>query len=186
MKNFARTAFLTTLLLFSSAALANETPESTAATYFKALNASGLQAAPDFIHDSELARFKENLVPLFTSGPTQQRNNWAEAFLGPDISAEEAVDLHPREFTRSFMRHLGPQLFKAGLHFDELEIVGTIKEDELVHVLCRLRGSTGTLQAKYLQVLTMLKDGDSWKIMLPPEMDAATQMLGASVRSQGK
>ena len=186
MKHLARTALLTTLLLFSSAALANETPESTAAKYFNALNANGFQAAPDFMHDRELARFKENLVPLFTSGPIQQRNNWAEAFLGPDISAEEAVELHPKEFTRLFMSHLGPQVFAAGAHFDELEIVGTIKEEELVHVLCRLRGSTGKFQAKYLQVITMLKEGESWKIMLPPEMDAASQMLGASVRAQGK
>lgn len=186
MKNFARTTLLTSLLLFSSAAVANETPESTAAKYFEALNASGFEAAPDFMHGSELARFKENLLPLFKSGSIQQRNDWAEAFLGPDISAKEAVELHPKDFTRSFMRHLGPQVFKAGAHFDELEIVGTIKEEELVHVLCRLRGSTGKLQARYLQVITMLKEGESWKIMLPPEMDAATQVLGASVRAQDK
>lgn len=186
MINLLRSFVVLGALAFAFCVSAQETPEGAALSYFEAIEKNGFQASADCIHPDELARFKSMLMPLFSTGDRQQKEDWADAFFGDQWSAKEVVALPPREFTRAFIKFMERQAGLDRIKIGEVKVLGTVAEGDLVHVLTRTSAGTEDVQIAQLHVLTMIPDGAHWKLTLPAEIEGAVQALMNKLESSSK
>jgi hypothetical protein len=68
--------------------------------------------------------------------------------------------------------------------FDDLQVLGAVAEDPMVHVLVRLRTKSDGASAEELRVVTLLPYEDTWKVGLGSGLEAAVRAMDRA--GQGK
>lgn len=159
------------------AADAPATPEDACRAYFSALAADGLTVAPEYIHPEELARFRDMLIPMFSEELAPGNDQIVEAFFGPGATRQTANDASPLEFMRAFMRMFAAKLEQVGVRFDAVEIIGSVPENDLVHVVTRVTMGTGPLSVQQVQVVTLKQHDGQWKVMLGGQIEGLAQAI---------
>jgi hypothetical protein len=157
------------------------TPESVAQAYFAALQQQGLSNAAEFMHPDELAKFKAMLLPVVAAEDAAGRHDLREAMFGANASMGDAESSSPGDFMRAFMRFVAARTKDAKPHFDKIDVLGTIREGEIVHVLTRLQVGAGDLSIQQMEVISLKPSGDEWKLMLTGQMEGLAKSLRARV-----
>lgn len=187
MSSRLRSGLAVLLLWFASAATGHAapvTPEDACRDYFSALAADGLTVAPEFIHPDELARFRDMLIPMFSEEFAPGNDQLVTAFFGPGATRQTANDATPLEFMRAFMRMFASKLEQVGVRFDAVEIIGSVPENDLVHVVTRVTMGTGPLSMRQVQVVTLKQADGKWKVMLGGQIEGLAQAIRSRLPRQ--
>ena len=178
---FLQTVLLAAILLPSLAA-AQTTPEEAAKAYFQALKTEGFEVAPRYIHPKELERFKSMLMPLFLVEGAD--TNLSTLFFGAPKTAAEITAMDPAEFMEGFLSVVGAQVKEANVSLGDTEIIGTVKEGDITHVLTRSTAGNADVKLTQVEVISMIPDGDSWKLLLSGKMEGIAQALKAQLEKR--
>ncbi|GAB2524018.1 hypothetical protein [Lysobacter humi (ex Lee et al. 2017)] len=179
MKNIiAATVLALALLGPIGKLLAAESPEDVERQYVEAVRSKGLTAVPEFIHPDELERFREMLLPVLGDDLPVGKNLRA-AFFGPSATAESVRTLDGPEFMRGFMGFVAGQMKTMDLTIGKPEILGSVKEGEVVHLVTRNTAGAGALQLTQLEVVSLKPYKGSWRLLLSGKLDGMAQALKA-------
>jgi hypothetical protein len=169
------------LILFSAISARAEEPEAVARAMFAAVGERGMNAIPEFVHPDELQRFKDSTFAFlrFIGGTSEQMRH--EAF-GSDTKLEEIRTMPPLVYMQRFMKVLSSRLDGVGYKNEGSDILGKVQEGEVVHLVIRSRASGGTIKTgqvktNQVEVLTLRPFGDTWKGVLPAQVDVIAEQL---------
>lgn len=172
-------ALVALICLFAGHAQAQASPEAVAHAYVAAIRAKGMTATADFIHPDELKRFQAMLLPLFADADAEPAQLLARGLFGPEATAESINALEPAEFMRGFMRMVDTQLKDTPLSVGDAQILGAVKEGDVVHLVSRNTVGVGELQLTQLEVISLKPYQDTWRLMLTGKMEGIAQALKA-------
>jgi hypothetical protein len=161
-----------------------------AQAYMKAADWSGMSK---IMHEVGLEDFTAMILPAIESrvplGDTNQANDTVSLF-GVPYSANELRTLPADSFMAVIMNTVFQVTPQLGQTFATLETspVGQVAEgDSLIHVLMRTSMSLGGGAVSEMDVLTVGKSGDAWKLLFPTRLKGMTQLIQQSImRSPGR
>jgi hypothetical protein len=162
--------------LATGLAQAAGTPEAAVKEYMAALQKDGMVAVSRFLHPDELKRFKEMLLPMFRKDAAA-KSEVIHGIYGAEATLTSVEAMPPAEFMDGFMRLAGEQL--AGATFGDADVLGTVSEKDVVHVLARATTRIKELQVKTVTVVSTRKSGADWKLMLTGELEGLATALAA-------
>lgn len=172
--------FISAFLFFASIpAIAADTPEQVCEQYLAAIKERGMVAVPDFIHPEELQRFKGMLMPLFQEGGPPNREELIHGFFGESATQESVAATVPEDFMRAFMSIADAQMKKLNISIGKTEILGSVKEGEIVHLVTRATAGTGDFKLTQLEVASLKPSGDTWRLLLSGSIEGMAQALKA-------
>lgn len=179
MARFACT--LSTLLLFATTALpsnAQQRPEDVAQAYVQAIRERGVAASPEFIHPDELAKFKDMLLPLMVDDDSPIGDGLRRVAFGDGVTADAVRTMDDAAFMAGFLDGvLGKQMESMGVALGEAQVIGAVREGELVHLVTRNKVDAPGLKMTSLEVISLKPYQDSWKLMLSGEMEGLAQAI---------
>ena len=162
-----------------------ETPEQVAHSYIRAMADSRLSIVADEMHPAALERFKGVLVGIaeaIVAAPAERKPSpkIVSALFGE--AGVEAVKTTPaRDVFVQFMSNLTtflPQIreMSAGT---EHEIIGHVDEGgNVTHVVFRATLKKGSTELTKMDVLSLKRDGEDWKVLLTDDMESLIFNLG--------
>lgn len=168
---------LAALILWSSASAASSTPQDAVRAYIADLQSNGLSSIPNHVHPAELDRFKSMLLPLFIQNAADQPNELRAAIFGPSATDASVVAMPARDFMRSFLSLVAKRPAMASLQIQSPEIVGSVPEGDIVHVISRTRVGSGEVSVTQMEVISLKQDGDAWRLMLSEDIEGMAQAL---------
>jgi hypothetical protein len=162
-----------------------ETPEEVAQTYIRAMADSRLNIVADEMHPAALERFKavlSGIAEVIIAAPADRKPSpkIVNALFG-DAGAEGVKDAPARAVFVSFMSNLTtflPQIreMAAGT---EHEIIGHVDEGgNVTHVVFRATLKRDKTELTKMDVLSLKRDGDEWKVLLTDDMESLIYNLG--------
>jgi hypothetical protein len=172
---FAATTVL--LLLMGSPASASpaETPEAYIARSLAAVRANGMGAVADYMHPDEVARFRAKAAPVFdlqdASGRKMMRNVFGE---------QSMAALPPLEFMRVFLHDaFGNTEKDAALRIVNPQMLGSVREGDVVHVVMRGAFEARGVNVTRLQVISVRPNGDGWGLLLTGDLEELAERMHA-------
>lgn len=181
--------FLGAMVLLSGMSEAQGGPDVTRAPivareYLEAVRADGFAAEARFMHPDELARFQGLLIPVFEADQAAGSRALLNATFGRDAAMLDVRLSDPVEFMRRFARVMAVRMPDQPVGFDELRVLGMVEEGARVHVLVRLLTVSESASEEDLEVVTLLPDGDEWKLTLGPKLEAAVRSMDRKGRDR--
>lgn len=174
------------LLLAPAAAVAQpaETPVDVARRYFETVRRNDWQAGAALMHPDELARFKELFVTLLASGKK------GEDVVKELMELESASDLLNlsgsqvfERFLRTFMGR-SPEMAEMMASM-RVSIIGSVPEgQDTAHILYRTEMDAAEMPDREINVVSMKRMENSWRMMLEPQMEGAAEMIVAMVNME--
>ena len=155
-----------------------ETPEEVETRYIDAIRTSGMKSAPDFIHPDELERFKAMLAPVL-GDETAVAKNLRTGFFGPAATSESIRSMPAKDFMRAFMAIAEGQMKGMNITVGRSEILGSVKEGEVVHLVTRNSVGAGPLQLTQLEVVSLKPYQNTWGILLSGKLEGMAQAIKA-------
>lgn len=152
-------------------------PEEVARAYFTALRDRGAPVVVEFIHEGEMAKFKELFVALMEKEAAKGKRELVFGLFGEQATLAEVKALSPRRFMSIFMQKASGMISKMGFTFEKLEVLGSVPEGDMVHVVARIEVGLWPAAIKRMEVLSMKRDGDAWRLMLPKQFDGLLLMI---------
>lgn len=180
MQRFQRLAVLAVAIVagFANPVFAESSPEAVAMAYVNAMK-TDVAAAADYIHPDELQRFKGMLSPLLADAKSPDARGFAQTVFGRQATVESVAALDPLSFMRGFMDFIDRHLKSVNVKFDDLQILGSVREGETVHLVTRQSAGAGGVQMTALAVMSLKPSGDTWKLLLPGQIEGLAQALKA-------
>lgn len=159
-----------------SLVFAAETPEQVESQYIDALRLKGFAAVPEYIHPDELIRFREMLLPLLL-GDQPLAQTLRTSFFGPSATAESVQTLSPNEFMRGFMGLAQQQIKGMNLMVGKSDILGSVKEGEVIHLVTRNTAGAGSVQVTQLEIISLKPYRDTWRLLLSGKIEGLAQAI---------
>lgn len=168
---------------FNAHAIATDsTPQAEVQAYFSDVQSKGIRAVADHMHPAEIARFKELLLPMCAQGAESKGMAFCKGVFGAGATEKSVAEMSPRDFMSTVLNFLvtvlGDHPALASLRIRSAELVGSVHEGELVHVLARTKASVSNLNVVSMEVISLKKDGDEWRIMLSGNLESLAKALG--------
>ncbi len=181
-----KTAALLLMVLLAGAVRvqASATPEELAVLYFNAIKDGDVETLAANMHEDELLRFREMVVPIIESrlnklGVAGDPEVLAiNQLLGGD-SVERLREEPPDEFFMRFLRWINRNnpMFAKMLQGARIEALGHIPEGEMAHVTCRVHVWVMGSDVAQLKVISVRKQGDAWRLMVAAELEGMAKVL---------
>jgi hypothetical protein len=171
----------TVLLVLATAAKAG-TPEDSARAYFNALKSTGIGAVADFTHPAELLRFKAMVLPIYQAEAQAGQGELRKLTFGAEATLAQVESAEPAAFMRSFMNIIASRAGAVGLQFESIEVLGSVAEGETVHVLTRMRMAASPMTITKMEVVSLKKLGEDWKLMLSGQFEGIAQALAGRMK----
>jgi hypothetical protein len=173
-----RTTLAAILAAAAMPVMAENTPEQTVSTYFADVAASNFSAAAKYVHPTELAKFRDMIVPAIVKnvGTNQVPSN-IRPFTRDD-SMESIAKLTPEEvFVRVMSWAEATQPMWRQMKRSTTTPIGNVNEGDLTHIVCRQVSLGMEIARTNMVVLSAMKDKADWKLTLPPDAQRMGQML---------
>jgi hypothetical protein len=175
-------AVLAALMTAVAPAMAQQPPEQAVTAYFAGIAASNFGAAAKCVHPAELSKIKDSVIQgLQKSVGTNEVPLYLRGFVRND-SMETLAKLSAEDvFVRllSWFAESQPMVM-ANMARATVVPLGGVKEGENSHVVCRQTRQLMDTTVVNMVVVTASKDGDSWKIVPPSDV----QMIARQVSGQ--
>lgn len=155
-------------LAVGAATPASNSPEAVVTEYMAVLQKEGMAAVSRYIHPDELKRFKDMLMP-WVRKDASQKNEVVPGLFGSDATLASVEAMPPAQFMDGFMRLVGEQL--KDVSFGDIEIVGSIREKDMTHVVTRVAAGYKEVRISKLEVVSTKPLGKEWKLMLSGELE---------------
>jgi hypothetical protein len=155
---------------------AANSPEAVVTEYMSVLQKEGMSAVSRYFHPDELKRFKDMLMP-WVRKDASQKNEVVRGLFGSDATLASVEAMTPAEFMNGFMRLVGEQLKEVS--FSDFEIVGTVREKDMIHVVTRVAAGYKEVRINKLEVVSTKPLGKEWKLMLSGELEGMAAAISA-------
>src|SRR3989339_624811 len=152
-------------------------PEEIARAYFTALRDRGMPIVVEFMHEGELAKFKDVFIALMEKEAAKGKREFVSGLFGEQATLAEVKALSPKEVKSSFMQNASLMISNMGFTFEKLEVLGFVPEGDMAHVVARIEVGLWPAAIKRMDVISMKRDGDEWKLMLTKEFDGLLLMI---------
>lgn len=165
------------LLACSGAAAQNpESPEQVAGRYYAAMENSDWKTCTTLMHPEELARFKAVFVPLMDSPKGAEG---ARELMGLNSPAE-FKKLSDQQVFERFLTHMMEKSDMGEIMSTmRATVIGSVMEGkDTAHVLYRMKMSAYGTDIEELEVSTLKRHGDTWRLAL----DKNTEGMAESIR----
>ncbi len=160
-----------------------ETPEEAVRAYYSDRQSKGLASVPDHLHPEALAAFREMLMPLFEgTGPPNTKEMLS--LFGPNATTETVRTLSPAEFMRTFLSLGDRQLGKRSIQFRPVEILGSVQEGSVTHVVVRTGVASKGVTVATMEVASVKKDGTQWRLLLSGYMEGVANAIRGEAESK--
>ena len=157
---------------------AAEGPEEIAHIYIRAMADQRLNVVADSMHPGALERFRGIIVgvaeAIATAAPERKPPAKMISALFGEEGPQAMKDLPPRDVFVRFMSNLTtfvPQIreMHAG---SEYQVLGHVDEGgNVTHVVFRATLKRGETELTKMEVLSLKRDGDSWKVLLTDDLE---------------
>jgi hypothetical protein len=154
-------------------------PETVVQAYFVALQQNGMSSVVEYMHPDELVRFRDMLLPILAAEDADRKRDLRGAVFGALATLRDAEAATPSEFMAAFMNFASAQMGDVKPSFDKIEVLGSVPEGEVVHVVTRLHIGNGELAMRQMQVISVKPAGDVWRLMLSGEIEGFAQTVKA-------
>ncbi len=151
--------------------------------YLTALRNQGFSGAAAHLHPDALTRFKALVLPRLKEESVHGSRTLLNATFGRTADYAAAAAAAPADFLARFGRVISVREPDAAPRFSSLTPVGVLREGERLHVLVRLNpppAAAGTAPAERLEVVTLLAQGNEWKVDLDGRLQSVAANLGAA------
>lgn len=153
-------------------------PESVAASYLSAMQASDWTSMAGLMHPDALHQLREYLAPLFAS-TVPEAEAFRQQFLGVRTAAEAAALTDTTVFT-NFVRALNARNPTAAqaLGTARIEQIGHVIEGpDVAHVVYRATLDVEGMSVTNVGVMTLKRAGDGWGVLLTGDYSALATAL---------
>ncbi len=164
-----------------------EMPEEVAHTYIRAMADLHLTVVADAMHPSALEAFQKILAKVadaIAAAPADRKppQRVVSALFGDSGLAIVKTE-PPRELFVRFVSNLTtfvPQIreMTAG---SEYQVLGHVEEGDLTHVVFRATLRRGTTEMTKMEVLSLKRDGDRWKVLLTDDLADLVSGFGRQI-----
>ena len=171
---------------------AGEKPEEVAHTYIRAMADLHLNVVADTMHPSALDGFQKILIKIadgIAAAPDDRKPpaRVINALFGESGMATVKTE-PPRDIFVRFMSNLTtfvPQIreMTAG---SEYQVLGHVEEGNLAHVVFRATLRRGTTEMTKMEVLSLKRDGEQWKVLLTDDLADLVSGLGRQLTAGPK
>lgn len=152
-------------------------PEEVAHAYLTALQDRGALIVVEFIHNDEMAKFKDIFIAIMEKDAAKGRREIVTGLFGAQATLAEVKALSPKAFMSVFIQKISDATSNKGFTFEKLEVLGFVPEGDKAHVVVRLEIGMWMSAMKKMEVISMKRDGAEWKLMLTKEFDGLLQRM---------
>ncbi len=184
MKFRSACLFVISLFLTAPATASDAQLEELTVTYFNALQSEGVGAISRFLHPEAQNELREMILPVFEFEAEQGRPGLTQVIFGGPKDIEEIRTLSPEDFVGAFMTFLGNQMQDLNVKFDKIEVLGTLPENDLRHVVTRITVGADVVSLTQMEVLTYRPYQDSWRLQLNGQFKGIAAALRNNVIQQ--
>ncbi len=164
--------------------LAGETPEDMIKLYFEAFKAGDHELMAANMHPDELAKLKKELIPVIARGIDAVEGGVSRDQLAMKLFADtDPIDVimneSPQEFFVRFMswvNRMNPMM-KNAMAGSTIDTLGFVPEDDMAHVVYRVNINLMGARVRDMNVMSVKKLGDAWKLMLSGEVEGMGKLL---------
>ena len=170
--------------LFAVAPLAwsaSETPEQVVERYHAEFATKRWLALSDYLHPEELSRFKKTFLSLFSESNARTRQTLDDIY-GPEITLKSLSEGPDSAFLQPVLAMLNQSLDSARLKVTSQQVLGGVSEGDLYHVVYRWQSETPQLRQSQVEVRTLRKYQDSWRLVVPANLENAIPAVKRSVQ----
>ena len=167
-------------LLSSLATAAEETPQQVVEQYHRDYLGNGWVALSKYLHPEELARAQQAFLAGIPDNDTSRRS-LAELY-GSDVTLAKLREATPEQFVHPILVAMQASLERANLKVTDLQILGTVEEGELRHVVYRWRSETPQLKMSQVEVRTLRQYRGAWRLLLPMNLQTSLSSVQQGVR----
>lgn len=173
-------------LMAAGAVMAASTPEEMATLYFDYFKAGDMVSIADRMHEAELEKFQNALLPVVEQNlkPAGEAMT-GEAMAIRQLAGEDDIETlraeAPRAFFLRFMRwmlKLNPAMLQA-LSGATIQPLGHVAENDMAHVTYRIQLDVMGARVSQLKILSVRRDGEEWKLMIPGEIEGLDRAFKA-------
>jgi hypothetical protein len=160
---------------------APSSPESVVQGYLRALKSGQYLAVAEFMHPEALAKFRTMILPLVEeSAGGDPTESLLPLFRGvSDIAALKKLS-HAEFFAAFFggLTDANPGI-KEALSSGSLTLtpIGSVPEGDIIHVVCRTSAAVEGISVSKMEVVSLRRSTDSWRVLLSGEMEGIVQAL---------
>lgn len=171
-------AWAIALLALAANALARTDPgpEAAVRSYFDDVASRGLISITDHMHPAEIIRFRDLFSPVFEM-TTDDDDVFVELFASRP--REDVIAMSAESFMRALFGSLQDKI-GPGLTFAQPDILGTVMEGDIAHVLTRVYVGMEEVGISQMQVVSLRQHDGVWKMMLTGEITG----MGEAIRNQ--
>lgn len=158
-------ALLTVLPARAQSDALSVSPDSVAADYWRAFQDRDFDRAAAMMHPEALAHFRDMMMEIESVSPETTQ------LMSEGLSSFEAAT--PEEAFAGFMRGMTALTPEMGDIFGSTrtEIIGHVAEnDSTAHVVTRSRMSSAGVDLTQMQVISMRRHEDAWRVLLSGEI----------------
>ncbi len=172
------------LFITAPAAASDAQLEEMTVQYFNALQTEGVGAVSRFLHPEAQNELREMILPVVEFEVEQGRPGLTQAIFGGSTDIEEIRALHPEDFVGAFMTFIGSQMQNLNVKFDKIEVLGTLPEKDLRHVVTRVTVGADIIELTQMEVLTYRPYQDSWRLQLNGQFKGIAAALRNNIIQQ--
>ncbi len=164
------------LFILACSGAAAQSPEQVAGRYFTAMENADWKTCTELMHPDELARFKAVFLPLMDSPKGAEG---AQELMGLN-SAAEFKKLSDSQVFEKFLTHMmGKSDMGELMSTMRATVVGSVMEGkDTAHVLYRMKMNAYGTEVEELEVSTLKRYGDTWRLAL----DKNTEGMAEAIR----
>jgi hypothetical protein len=186
LKSILTLAILSIVAGAAGAGLAQETPESVAKAYLAAMQASDWAKCASLMHPEALASMKNTFATVVNSDKSGEAAATIFKLRSP-AEYSQLADAAVFERLMDFVTNSSPDT-KTILAASTNTILGKVDEGpELAHIVFRSRARIGGDEINEIDLLSLKKEGSTWRALLSPDMEAMlNQFLESTAPPEGE
>ncbi len=168
---------ITAALLFAPPCWsASDTPESVVEHYHAAFAQKRWLALAEYLHPDDLAQFKKELLSIFSEDNEKTRAGIIEMY-GKGATLQSLRTGTDEAFLMPILAMLNERLDSASLRIVSQDILGSVPEGELVHVVYRWQSESPRLRQSQVEVRTLRRYQDTWRLVPPTNLESVVPAL---------
>jgi hypothetical protein len=160
---------------------APEEPEQVVSRYHSRFETERWLALLDFIHPDELQKFKEHFLSLFNDDNKVTQQSLIDLY-GSGVTIQSLKAASATEYMQPILSMANRSLDASNLRITSQVILGTVEEGELRHVIYRWNSETPTLKMSQVEVRTLRRYGDTWRLKMPMNIENSLLALKRSIQ----
>ena len=174
------------MLLLATASLhplsAQSDPEAVAFEYLQVLSGEGMAATGRYIDPDALQGLKEMFLPILELEDQQSLAQMRTLMFGGTATIDHVRSMNAVDFYTGLMQFIKGQMNQFDMNITKSEVIGAVYEGEhLAHVVVRAGVGVGDQAETGMDVITMSRHSDVWKIGLKSNIETATRQLSAAL-----